>query len=64
MARSTDAVSVPLRHHTAAIFVDESGSKSTAGGQFSSSLRSRLDIRGGWRARSARYAIGPATAAS
>lgn len=34
MARSTDAVSVPLRYPTAAIFVDESGSKSTAGGQF------------------------------
>ena len=34
MARSTDPVSVPLRYPTAAIFVDESGSKSTAGGQF------------------------------
>lgn len=34
MARSTDAVSVPLGYPTAAIFVDESGSKSTAGGQF------------------------------
>lgn len=34
MARSNDTVSVPLRYPTAAIFVDESGSKSTAGGQF------------------------------
>lgn len=34
MARSNEAVSVPLRYPTAAIFVDESGSKSTAGGQF------------------------------
>lgn len=34
MARSTDTVSVPLRYPTAAIFIDESGSKSTAGGQF------------------------------
>jgi hypothetical protein len=34
VAPSNDAVSVPLRYPTAAIFVDESGSKSTAGGQF------------------------------
>ena len=34
MARSYDPVTVPLRYPTAAIFVDESGSKSTAGGQF------------------------------
>ncbi len=33
MARSNEAVSVPLRYPTAAIFIDESGSKSTAGGQ-------------------------------
>lgn len=31
MARSMDVLSVPLRYPTAAIFVDESGSKSTAG---------------------------------
>jgi Protein of unknown function (DUF3800) len=34
VSRSNEAVSVPLRYPTAAIFVDESGSKSTAGGQF------------------------------
>jgi hypothetical protein len=34
MACSNDMISVPLRYPTAAIFVDESGSKSTAGGQF------------------------------
>lgn len=34
MSRSNEAVSVPLRYPTAAIFIDESGSKSTAGGQF------------------------------
>ena len=34
MSRSDEAVTVPLRYPTASIFVDESGSKSTAGGQF------------------------------
>lgn len=35
MARADDdVVTVPLRYPTASIFVDESGSKSTAGGQF------------------------------
>ncbi|MDQ3274724.1 MAG: hypothetical protein M3Q39_06760 [Actinomycetota bacterium] len=34
MARSDDVVTVPLRYPTASIFIDESGSKATAGGQF------------------------------
>lgn len=34
MPRSDDVITVPLRYPTASIFIDESGSKSTAGGQF------------------------------
>jgi len=34
VARSIDPVTVPLRYPTAAVFVDESGSKSTVGGEF------------------------------